>query len=158
MNFLAVLAALALEQWRAFQWRASVERTFIRYARAVERKLNGGTFRQGLLGAVVALAPPVLIAAAVFWLLTHLNPLLGFVWNVAVLYLLMGFRRFSRAFSDVASALKNGDLNAARRALGQWRGAGTSELSSSDVAKLTLESGFLHSYRQVFATLFWFTI
>jgi adenosylcobinamide-phosphate synthase len=158
MNFLAVLAALGLEQWRAFRWRVALERAFVRYARAVERKLNGGTAQQGLLGALVALAPPVAIAAGAYWLLTDLYPLLGFVWNVAVLYLLMGFRRFSRGFSDVTSALKEGDLNAARRALAVWRGGATSDLSSSEIAKLTIECALLHSYRQVFAVLFWFTI
>ena len=52
-------------------------------------------------------------ALAAFWALTELNPLLGLAWNVAVLYLLMGFRRFSHAFTDVATALKTGDIGAA---------------------------------------------
>ena len=30
MNLIAVLAALGLEQWRAFRWRAIVERAFYR--------------------------------------------------------------------------------------------------------------------------------
>src|SRR4051794_34105021 len=111
MNFLAVLAALGLEQWRAFRWRDILERAFVRYARAIERKLNGGTAQQGAIAAVVALAPPVILAAGLFWWLALVHPLLGLAWNVAVLYLLMGFRRFSHAFSTVAAALKQGDLN-----------------------------------------------
>jgi adenosylcobinamide-phosphate synthase len=158
MTFLAVLAALGLEQWRAFLWRGALENAFVGYARAVERTLDGGKARQGLLGAAVALAPPVAVAAIVYWLLNDLNPLLGFVWNVAVLYLLMGFRRFSHAFSDVAAALKAGDLNAARRALGAWRGRAASDLSSTEVAKVTIECGLQNAYQQVFATLFWFTL
>ena len=43
MNFIAVLAALGLEQWRAFHWRAALERAFVAYARWLEEKLNGGT-------------------------------------------------------------------------------------------------------------------
>lgn len=158
MNFIAVLAALGLEQWRAFRWRAALERTFVRYARFVEENLNGGTAQHGLVAAIATLAPPVLVAAGVFWLLFALHPLIGLVWNVAVLYLLMGFRRFSHAFSDVAAALKKGDINAARRSLAGWRGSATAELSSSDVAKLAIERGLMDSYRQVFATLFWFTV
>jgi cobalamin biosynthesis protein CobD/CbiB len=158
MNFIAVLAALGLEQWRAFRWRGALERVFAGYARALERKLNGGTAQQGLIAMLAALAPPVLVAALVFWLLNAVHPLLGLVWNVAVLYLLMGFRRFSHAFSDVAAALKASDISRARRALALWHGGATTELSSRDVAKLAIERGLLDSYRQVFATLFWFTV
>ncbi len=158
MSFIAILAALGLEQWRAFHWRGAVERLFVRYARLLERKFNGGTARQGAIAAVVALAPPVLLAAAVFWILDALQPLLGLVWDIAVLYLLMGFRRFGHAFTEIARALKAGDIGQSRRALAAWRGGVTAELSSQEVATLAIERGFIDAYRQVFATLFWFTV
>jgi cobalamin biosynthesis protein CobD/CbiB len=158
MSFIAVIVALGLEQWRAFHWRGALERLFVRYARMLERKLNGGTAGQGAVATAAALAPPVLVAAVVFWLASELHPLLGLVWNVAVLYLLMGFRRFSHAFSEITAALKAGDLPRARRALAGWRGGITTDLPSSDVAKLAIERGLLDSYSQVFATLFWFMV
>lgn len=158
MNLIAILSALGLEQWRAFRWRASVERAFVQYVRAVERRLNGGTAQQGMIATAIALAPPVLLAAAVFFALAALHPLLGLAWNVAVLYFLMGFRRFSHAFTDVRDALADGNLGAARRALAAWRGVEASELTSADIAKLAIERGLIDSYRQVFATLFWFTV
>lgn len=158
MNLIAILAALGLEQWRAFRWRANVERVFVQYARAVERRLNGGTAQQGAIATVIALAPPVLLAAGVFFALTALHPLLGLVWNTAVLYFLMGFRRFSHAFTEVRDALAASNLGAARRALAAWRGGDTSQLTSGDIAKLSIERGLIDSYRQVFATLFWFTV
>ncbi len=158
MNLIAILAALGLEQWRAFQWRASVEHLFVRYARAVERKLNGGTAQQGVVATLATVAPPVLLAVGIYFVLDALHPLLGFVWNVAALYLLMGFRRFSHAYTAVVAALKANDLNAARRALAAWRGGVTAELSSAEIAKLAIERGLVDSYRQVFATLFWFTL
>ena len=158
MNFLAILAALGLEQWRAFRWRAALERQFVRFARAVERKLNAGTAQQGSIATLVTVAPPVLLSAGIFFALEFVHPVLGFVWNIAALYLLMGFRRFSHAYTDVQQALKAGDLNAARRALGAWRGGATADLSTGDIAKLAIERGLVDSYRQVFATLFWFTV
>ncbi len=158
MNLIAVLAALGLEQWRAFRWRAALEQLFVRYARAVEQKLNGGTAQQGLLAAVAVLAPPLAIAVGVFYALAAVHPLLGFAWNVAALYLLMGFRRFSHAYTGVRNALRAGDINAARRALAAWRGGVTTDLTSNEVAKLAIERGLSDSYRQVFATLFWFTV
>ncbi len=158
MNFIAVLAALGLEQWRAFGPRVALERAFIRYARALERRLNGGSARQGAVALTLALAPPVVVAAGIFFALAALHPVLALAWNIAALYALMGFRRFSHAFSEVGAALRANDLNAARRALAAWWGEALGELTSGDVAKLAIERGLIDSYRHVFATLFWFTL
>ncbi len=158
MNVIAILAALGLEQWRAFHWRAALEQLFVRYARTLERKLNGGSAQQGMVAALAALAPPVLVAGGVYFALDAVHPLLGLVWNVAALYLLMGFRRFSHAYTNVEAALKANDLNAARRALAAWRGVAAGELSSGEIATLAIERGLIDSYRQVFATLFWFAV
>jgi adenosylcobinamide-phosphate synthase len=158
MNFIAVVTALALEQWRTFGFRAALERAFIRYARALERRFNGGTARHGVVALLLALAPPVIVTAGVFFALAALHPLLGLAWNVIALYTLMGFRRFSHAFSEVADALRQNDVMRARRALAAWRGGVAGDLATDDVAKLAIERGLIDSYRQVFATLFWFTV
>jgi adenosylcobinamide-phosphate synthase len=158
MNLLAIVVALVLEQWRTFTWRAWVEHAFVAYARGIERRLNGGTLGQGVLGAVLAIAPPVVLTAVIGWLFGHLHPLLGFIFNVFVLYALMGFRRFSHAISAIISALKSADLAGARRALAAWDGGATSELSSQDIARLAIERGLADAYRQVFAVLFWFVV
>ncbi|HEX6136369.1 MAG TPA: CobD/CbiB family protein [Casimicrobiaceae bacterium] len=160
MNLLAIIAALGLEQWRTFQWRASIEHAFIASAREIERRLNGGTLGQGVIAAVLAIAPAVVLAALLWWLLARLHPALGLAFNVLVLYALMGFRRFSHAISAIIAALKGGDLTAARRALAAWRGGGASaaELSSQDIARLAIERGLADAYRQVFAVLFWFVV
>jgi adenosylcobinamide-phosphate synthase len=158
MNLLAILAALGLEQWRAFHWRIGVERAFVRYARHLERNLNGGRMEQGVLATVAALAPPVIVAAGVYFLLVHVHPLLGVAWNVIVLYALMGFRRFSHAVSAIIAAFRDNDVVAARRALAGWRGGYTADLASADIARLATERGLVDAYRQVFAVLFWFTL
>jgi adenosylcobinamide-phosphate synthase len=158
MNFIAILAALGLEQWRAFRWRGAIERAFLRYVRRLEQRLNGGTAGQGAVAAALALIPPVLITVALWLLTVRIHPLLGVAFNVFVLYLLMGFRGFSHAVSAIVAALKEGDVTAARRALAQWRGGFTAELSSEDIARTAIERGLIDAYRQVFAVLFWFAI
>ena len=158
MSFLAILLALGLEQWRAFDWRAGVERAFVRYVRTLERKLNGGTRQHGVLAVIAAVAPPVILSALLFWAADAVHWLLGLVVNVAALYFLMGFRRFSHAISAIVAALHANDLAAARRALAAWRGGSTADLGSSDVARLAIERGLVDAYRQVFAVLFWFTV
>ena len=158
MNFIAIMAALALEQWRAFRWRAAVERVFVHLARHIESAMNGGTRQQGIVATLVALAPPVILAGVAYYALAAVNPLLGLVWSIAVLYLLMGFRRFSHAVSAIIVALKAGELPAARRTLAAWRGGVTAELSSEEIARLAIERGLIDAYRQVFAVLFWFVV
>jgi adenosylcobinamide-phosphate synthase len=158
MSFLALVAALGLEQWRAFSWRASVERAFVRYARWIERKWNGGTAQHGWLALVVAIALPVMVVEGVFLAGWLEHPIVGLVLNVVVLYFMMGFRRFSHAVSAIINAFKANDLVEARRALASWRGGGVSELSSEDVARLAIERGLVDAYRQVFGVIFWFVI
>ena len=158
MNLLAILAALGLEQWHAFRWRASAERLFVTYARRLERKLNGGTAGQGAVAATVAIVPPVAIAAIVWFLANDIHPLLALVWNAAILYLLMGFRRFSHAVSVIIEALKENDVATARRALSTWRGGWVGDLGSDEIARMSIERGFVDAYRQVFAVLFWFIV
>lgn len=158
MNLLAIVAALALEQWRAFEWRKAVERAFVAYVRGIEQRLNGGTLGQGMLATALAILPPAVVAGLVWWAADRIHPALGVLVNIAVLYLLMGFRHFSHAVSTIIAALKGGDLVSARRSLAAWRGAFTTEPSSHDVARLAIERGLTDAYRQVFAVLFWFMV
>lgn len=158
MSLIAILVALGLEQWRAFEWRAAVERAFVRYARTLERKLNGGTRQHGLFALLAALVPPVLGIEVVYWLADALHPLAALLVNVVVLYFLMGFRRFSHAISAIVAAVKAGDIAMARRALAAWRGGSTGDLGSADVARLAIERGLVDAYRRVFAVIFWFVV
>jgi cobalamin biosynthesis protein CobD/CbiB len=127
--------------------------------RYLERKLNGGTRQHGVIAAVAAVAPPVLVAALVFWLADALHPVLGLVVNVVVLYCLMGFRRFSHALSAIVTALAANDIPAARRALVAWRGgSAATDLSSAEIARLSIERGLVDAYRKVFGVIFWFVV
>ena len=158
MNLLAIVAALALEQWRAFEWRGAVERAFVSYVRGIEQRLNGGTLGQGTLATALAIAPPVIIAGLSWWVANRIHPALGLLVNVAVLYLLMGFRHFSHAVSAIVAALRGGDVATARRTLAEWRRSSAAEIPSQDVARLAIEQGLVDAYRQVFGVLFWFMV
>ena len=81
MNLIAILLALALEQWRAFHWRGGFVQLFRRYARTLERRFNAGTAQQGAIAAVLAVAPAVLLAAVGYWALDQVSPLLGLAWK-----------------------------------------------------------------------------
>jgi adenosylcobinamide-phosphate synthase len=158
MNIIAIVVALGIEQWRTFRWRGALQQAFIRYARWLERRFNGGAAQQGAIAAALALAPAVLVVACGFWALDQINPLLGLAWNVLVLYLLVGFRHFSHAFGAITAALKAGDAITARKRLAAWRGIDASGVSAEEIPKLAIERGLEDSYRHVFGTLFWFLV
>ena len=158
MNVIAIVVALGIEQWRTFRWRGALQHRFIRYARWLEHRFNGGAAQQGAIAGALAIAPPVLVAACGYWALDPISPLLGLAWNVLVLYLLVGFRHFSHAFSAIVDALKAGDAIAARRRLAAWRGSDASGVSAEEIPKLAIEQGIEDSYRHVFGILFWFLV
>ena len=63
--------------------------------------------------------------------LAQVNTLLGLAFDVAVLYLTLGFRQFSHYFTDIRAALERGDEIEARRLLAEWRHLDASELPAS---------------------------
>jgi adenosylcobinamide-phosphate synthase len=158
VNFLAVVAALALEQWRAFQWRGAFQRAFVRYAHTLERRFNAGTAQQGAIAAVMALLPALALGTGIYLALDIVHPMLALAWDVAILYLLVGFRHFSHAFSAIAEVLRSGDALTARRHLSAWCGVEVSAATAEELPKLAIEQGIRDSYRHVFGTLFWFLV
>jgi len=158
VNFVAIVAALGLEQWQAFQWRGALQRTFVRYAHTLERRFNAGTAQQGVIAATLALVPPVVIGGGIYWAFEAVHPLLAFVWEVSILYLLLGFRHFSHAFTAIADALAASDGSTARRHLVAWCGSAVSGATAAEIPRLAIEQGIRDSYRHVFGTLFWFLV
>ncbi|MDR0771010.1 MAG: regulatory signaling modulator protein AmpE [Burkholderiales bacterium] len=153
MKFLAILVVLGLEQWHSANWRGGVERLYVGYLRWLET----GMIRWGTWPATaVALLPVLLVImidvlAAPLWLLM-------LVWSMVVLYLLMGFRRFSHAVTEITESLRNGDLPMARKTLYDWQGGDSLTLGSDDIALRTIEAGALAAYRCVFGVVFWFMV
>lgn len=158
MTLLSLIVALALEQLRPLGNRNRVWHLFIRYANHLERTLNAGSNRHGVVAWLVAVLPPVLVTLGVYWALYAVTPLLAFAWNVLVLYLTMGFRHFSSAFSEISQALAEGRDLDARQTLAQWTGQPTAELSVGEISRLSIEQGVVDSYRHVFGTMFWFVL
>ena len=158
MTLISILIALALEQLRPLGSRNRLQLHFTRYANRLERNLNAGESRHGLLAWLLAVVPFVALAYGIYAALYQVTPVLALLWNVAVLYLTMGFRHFSGAITDISKALADGRVHDARAALGRWSGQSTSELEVNEISRLTIEQGVTDAYRHVFATLFWFVV
>lgn len=158
MTLLSLIFALGLEQIRPLGNRNRVWLLFIRYANHLERNLNAGSNRHGVFAWLVAILPPLLLSLAVYYALHAISPILALFWNVFLLYLTMGFRHFSSAFSEISLALAEGRDLDAREALSGWTGQASAELTENEIARLAIEQGVMDSYRFVFGTMFWFVV
>ena len=158
MTLLSLILALGLEQLRPLGNRNRVWLLFVRYANYLERNLNAGSNRHGVFAWILAIVPAMVLSVAIHYGLKVISPVLALVWDVLVLYLTMGFRHFSSAFSEVSQALAEGRDLDARQALSQWTGQPCAELSTNEVARLSIEHGVMDSYRFVFGTMFWFVL
>lgn len=158
MSVFSLIVALLLEQFRPISRNNPLYLAFTRFANYVERQFNGGQYRHGIASWCTAVLPVVIASVVVFWLLRKAHPLLGWLWCVAALYLSMGFRQFSHAFTEVSDALRDGDLAVARATLGQWTGQDASEMSSEEISRIAIEQGAIDSLRYVFGPIFWFVL
>lgn len=156
MALLSLIVALLLEQLRPVNPHGAVFQAFQRWTDAVAENLNAGERRHGAFGWACAVLPWVVAVNLVFWILHGISPIFAWAWDAAVLYLTMGFRQFSHGFTVVLEALRAGQIDRARTALGQWREDPVDEYTQTEVAKIAIEQGLLGSHRHVFGVIAWF--
>ena len=158
MTFLSLLAALLADH----AWPLREEKHPLlwlkHWASVLERALNGGQYRHGVLAWALVIGATVGATAAVQCLADDFGWLPAMAWNVAVLFLTIGFRQFRRAFAEVERALRAGELAAARDNLGRWRRASAAEWSAGETARVAIEQGLLAAHRDVFGPIVWFIV
>ncbi len=157
MTFLSIFCVLFLEQLQASPI-GRVRSILGVHADFLERQFNGGERHHGMTAWAVGVALPALIILIMQLALAWLNSLLGLVFDIAVLYLAMGFRQFSHYFTDIRLALRMGEIDRARQLLAEWRCQSGDRLRPAEIARLSIEQGILSSHRYVFAPLFWFML
>ncbi|ODU37062.1 MAG: cobalamin biosynthesis protein CobD, partial [Thiobacillus sp. SCN 63-374] len=124
----------------------------------LQRKLNAGEYSHGAIAWTLAVMPVLIGVWLVFFVLGGISPFLGWVWNVGVLYVTLGFKYFSDDAERIARLLRAGELDSARTQLGAWRGGDASAFSADDIARVTIEQVMAASQRQMFGVLFWFVL
>jgi adenosylcobinamide-phosphate synthase len=134
---------------------------FGRVSTAVEARLNknaAGAIRiaRGLLAWVLAVLPPVVLAA---WVLTRpMPPAAQAALHALLLYFCIGLRSLRDHMLPIGHALLAGDLPAARTLTARIVSRDTQHASESDLAKAATESMLENGNDAVFSTLFWFAV
>lgn len=158
MTFISLVAALLLEQWRPLRTGNQLYVAFARYVNRIAQGFNAGQYRDGVISWLLAVVPVALATLIVYGVLRHASGLLAFLWNVAVLYVALGFRQFSHFYTDVMLALRASDLARAREVLSSWRGVSSHELTTNEAARIAIELGLMRSHRHVFGVMAWFAV
>ncbi len=158
MSLFSLIAVLLLEQIRPLPYPTVVHRPLLSLARILENVFNAGERGHGVIAWCFGVGGLVLAGGAIYAGLHAVSPILGWLWNVLVLYFTMGFRQFSHHFSEIEVALRVNDLAQARALLARWRARPASDLSASEVARLAIEEALKASHRHVFGVLVCFVV
>ena len=158
MAFFTILAALLIERARPLPWADTLLGALHRYTDRLAHDLNAGRSTHGAVGWLAAVCPWVLAALVAYYLLRSLNPALGWLWTVLVLYACLGFREVVTALREIFDALRGGDLDRARELLARWRGEPAGPYAEADIAKAAVETALLRAHREVFGVIFWFVL
>ena len=121
MSFFTVLFALLIEQLKPLPRENWVHETLTSWVRWTGRNFDAGKPHHTWVVWCVSVLAPSAVVGGLYLLIAHYSLLLGLAFDVALLYLTLGFRQFSHYFTDIRDALDRGDENEARRLLAEWR-------------------------------------
>ena len=158
MTLLSIIIALVIEQVHSLPAQKVVRDPVAFFADRLDAKFNDGGRTHGVIAWSLGVALPVVLLLIMQRVLAMMNPVLAFLLAIGVLYLTMGFRQFSHFFTDIQLALRAGEIDTARSLLAEWRGISGDRLTTSEVARLSIEQALLLSHRHVFAPLMWFAV
>ena len=158
MTLISIIIVLLIEQVHALPVQRVVLDPVARLAGILEEKFNDGGRNHGAIAWGLGVALPAALVSLLHGLLMVFQPVLAFLLGIGILYLTMGFRQFSHFFTNIHLALRQGEIDQARRLLAQWRRRAGDRLTSGDIARLAIEEALLSAHRHVFAPLLWFVV
>jgi adenosylcobinamide-phosphate synthase len=158
MSFFAVLFALLLEQLKPLPRDNWIHHTLASWVGWTSRNFDAGRPHHRVVVWCVAVLGPALLVGTTYLVIGQFSLLLALAFDVALLYLTLGFRQFSHYFTDIRDALDRGDENLARAKLAEWRHLDASELPRTEVLRHVIEHALLAAHRHVFGVFFWFVV
>jgi adenosylcobinamide-phosphate synthase len=157
MTFFSILCALLIEQLKPLRADNQVYGGIKGLAMRIEAAFNAGEPKNGRMGWFLMMAVLVLPVALIYWVLQYFGLVfLAFAWNVAIVYLTLGFRHYSHYFTSIQLALNNGDEATARALLAEWARIDTVGMDATEIARIAVEKSLITTHRSVFGVFFWF--
>lgn len=158
MSFFVLIAALLLAHYRPLPSAFGVRRWHGPYARLLERLLNDGHARHGVIAwGLCALIPAVLLTAA-YWMLKHFALPLAAPVGMLVLYLLLDFRGFGVTAEAIAADLKNDNLSGAKARVSLATGFNADSYGVPEISRVAIEHTLTRAHYDLFAPIFWFIL
>ncbi|QOL49662.1 CobD/CbiB family protein [Massilia litorea] len=157
MTFFSILCALIIEQLKPLRADNQVYGGIKGLAMRIEGWFNAGEPKNGRMGWFLMMAVLVVPVALVYWVLQYFGLVfLAFAWNVAIVYLTLGFRHYSHYFTSIQLALNSGDETTARVLLAEWARIDTVGMDATEIARIAVEKSLITTHRSVFGVFFWF--
>ena len=158
MSFFAVLFALLIEQLKPLPRDNWVHETLASWVLWTGRNFDAGEQHHTRVVWAVSVLVPAMLIGGLYLVVREYSLLLALGFDVALLYLTLGFRQFSHYFTDIRDALDRGDETEARRLLAEWRHLDASELPRTELLRHVIEHALLAAHRHVFGVFFWFVL
>jgi adenosylcobinamide-phosphate synthase len=158
MSFFAVLFALMIEQVKPLPRNNAIHDGLLSWVAWTGRSFDAGRAHHAWVVWCISVLGPCAATALLYIAVGQLGAPAGLLFDVAVLYLSLGFRQFSHYFTDIRDALERGDEIAARSLLAQWRHLDAADLPRSELLRHVIEQSLLAAHRHVFGVFFWFVV
>jgi len=155
MSFFSIFLALVIEQARPMSPSHFLHKWLRIWADWVSSHVDGGTRSQAWLAWGLMIGAPAALAVIVHWLLAYfLGWFIAVLWNVALLYVTLGFRQFSHHFTGIRDALNDGDETLARQLLAEWQQVEVNDLPRNEIVRHVIEHSILSAHKHVFGVFF----
>lgn len=157
MSFFAILLALVLEQAKPLNPVNPIYSAIKKWVAWVARTLDAGVRHQAWITWGITVIGPAVLAMLVHWgLAWGLGWLFAVLWNVALLYVTLGFRQFSHHFTAIRDALQDGQETQARELLAEWQQVEVGQIPRSEIVRHVIEYSMIAAHRHVFGVFFWY--
>src|SRR5436190_3895132 len=155
---IAILLAVALDRFvpdrhgfKPFAWYKD-------WSESIEQRFNGGTRLHGVAAVLLAIVPIVLGVVLARYVLNEVSPILGFVFDVLMLYLCLDVFRLGSGARAIADTLETGETREADTQLKELAGKSAATLSEAGIAHATVEAVLKQCNSLIISPLFWFIL
>lgn len=158
MSFLALLAALLLGHYQPLAQPDWLQKLFCPYAAMLEQRFNDGRKKHGVIAWLLAALLPVMVIGAIYLALLSASSLLGAMFSILVLYFTLRFGRLGELPEQIATQLRDHNLQAARQLLADWQKCDTQAYSAAEVSRVGIETTLRRAHHILIAPIFWFLL